>query len=425
MKRVLVITYYWPPAGGAGVQRWLKFTRYLPEFGIESFVLTVNENAATYPQIDDSLEQEILPDLKVIKTDSFEPLKLYGKLFGREKIPYGGFANVSKEGLMSKLSRFIRGNFFVPDARKGWNKYALEAARLLISENNIDQVITTGPPHSTHLVGLALKKELGIRWITDFRDPWTDIYYNDQLLRIPAARKLDERMEREVLQHADVVVANCRSNAALLQNKSESKARFVSIENGFDEQDFVNQIESNSAVFKLVYTGTMAASYRPEVLFESLLLLKSEGFNFEFHLAGNLAPDILETEVCQKLKDELKLHGYLPHKQSIELLTTAHLLVNVFPETGNDKGIPGKLFEYLAARKPIVNIGPKDGDAAYLLVKCDSGKTFARSESTELAQYLKTWMESHSRGEKIQAGNEKVGQYSRKKLAEKYAGVIG
>jgi glycosyltransferase involved in cell wall biosynthesis len=425
MKKVLVITYYWPPAGGAGVQRWLKFTRYLPEFGVEPFVLTVKERAATYPQIDASLERDILPHLKVTKTDSFEPLKLYGKLFGREKIPYGGFANVSKEGLMSKLSRFIRGNFFVPDARKGWNKFALQAARLLISENNIEHVITTGPPHSTHLVGLALKKELGIHWIADFRDPWTDIYYNDQLLRVPSARKLDQRMEMEVLQNADVVVANCRSNASLLQSKGESKAQFISIENGFDEDDFTTPAETDSDVFKLVYTGTMAASYRPEVLFDALLQLKTEGFKFEFHLAGNLAPDILETEACQKLKDELKLHGYLPHKQSVALLAKAQVLVNIFPETGNDKGIPGKLFEYLAARKPIVNIGPKDGDAAHLLVECDSGKTFGRSESATLAQYLKAWMEVTARCERLQSGNEKVGQYSRRKLAGKYAEVIG
>jgi glycosyltransferase involved in cell wall biosynthesis len=425
MKRVLVISYYWPPAGGAGVQRWLKFTRYLPEFGVEPFVLTVNEKVATYPQIDTSLEQDILPKLNVTKTDSFEPLRVYGRLFGHDKIPYGGFANVSKEGLFSKLSRFIRGNFFVPDARKGWNSYALKAARTIIADNNIQVVVTTGPPHSTHLVGLELKKELDIRWIADFRDPWTDIYYNDQLLRLPFVKKMDQELEREVLQNADVVVANCRSNAALLQNKCESNARMVSIENGYDEEDFTNQVEISSGVFKLVYTGTMAASYRPEVLFESLLKLKSEGFKFEFHLAGNLAPEILETETCRRLKCELKSHSYLPHKQSVNLLTSAHVLVNIFPETGNDKGIPGKLFEYLAAKKPILNIGPKDGDAAHLLVECDSGETFSRNESAGLAQYLKTLMEMFSKGEKIHSGNQKVGQYSRRKLAEKYAGVIG
>jgi hypothetical protein len=186
---VLVITYYWPPAGGAGVQRWLKMCKYLPENGVMPTVITVDEKKATYPQRDETLFKEIHPEIEVIRTDSFEPLGWYARLLGKEKVPYGGFANVSNKGMLSKISRYIRGNFFIPDARLGWKKYALQAAKLAIEKNDISLVITTGPPHSAHLVGLALKQELGIKWIADFQDPWTDIYYNDLLHRTERSKQ--------------------------------------------------------------------------------------------------------------------------------------------------------------------------------------------------------------------------------------------
>ena len=206
MKKILIITYYWPPSGGAGVQRWLKFTKFLPEFGFKPVILTVDDNAASYAQLDESLLKEIDPNLSVYKTKTFEPYNLYRKLSNKKEIPYGGFSNQRKITLFEKLSRFIRGNLFIPDPRRGWNRYAIKKALELIRSEQIEVVVTTGPPHSTHLIGKKVKEKTGIRWIADFRDPWTDIYYYKDLYHLGLANKLDRYLEKNVLKLADQII---------------------------------------------------------------------------------------------------------------------------------------------------------------------------------------------------------------------------
>jgi len=199
MKKVLVITYYWPRSGGAGVQRWLKFTKYLPEYGWEPVILTVKEECASYAQWDETLAKEINPSLKVIRTASFEPYSLYVRISGKKEIPYGGFTNEGNPTFFQKLSRFIRGNFFIPDPRRGWNRYAIKAAKKLMEEEKFVAIITTGPPHSTHLIGYQLKLITGIKWIADFRDPWTDIYYYKDLSHSMPAKWYDRKLEKKIL----------------------------------------------------------------------------------------------------------------------------------------------------------------------------------------------------------------------------------
>jgi glycosyltransferase involved in cell wall biosynthesis len=240
VKKVLIITYYWPPSGGAGVQRWLKFVKYLPEFDFRPWVVTVDPVYAWYPQTDLSLEKDISPEVKVFKTRSFEFLKIISRIFGSRRVAYGGFTNVNKKNPLQIFLRFIRGNFFIPDARVGWSGHAFRKARKLIIDNGIDTVITTGPPHSTHLTGLKLKKELNIRWIADFRDPWTDIFYYSDMLHTPVARKLDLRKEKKVLKSADRIIAVNNTVGKLLARKIDGKdtGKITVITNGYDEDDF-------------------------------------------------------------------------------------------------------------------------------------------------------------------------------------------
>ena len=181
MKKILIITYYWPPSGGAGVQRWVKFVKYMTTMGIEPFVLTVHPDYATYPQTDLTLEKDIPDNVQVFYTKSFELYSLYKKISSNKEVPYGGFSNTRKLDIKEKILRFIRGNFIIPDPRKGWNKYAIKKAKELIRLFQIDTVITTSPPHSTQLIGLQLKNQLDIKWLADLRDPWTDIYYFRQM----------------------------------------------------------------------------------------------------------------------------------------------------------------------------------------------------------------------------------------------------
>ncbi len=421
MLRVLVITYYWPPAGGAGVQRWLKLCKYLPENGVLPTVITVDPDKATYPQRDESMVAEVHPDIEVIRTDSFEPLAWYGRLVGKKNVPYGGFANVSNKGLLSKISRFVRGNFFIPDARKGWNKYAYLAARKVMAEEDIEVVITTGPPHSTHLVGLRLQKELGVKWVADFRDPWTDIYYNDLMAQTAVAQKKDRALEMSVLDAANLVVANCASNAELLHEK-KGKARVEVVENGYDAVDFENVGRQESDTFNIVFTGTMAASYNPGVFINVLRKLEDQmDKKFYWHIAGNIDPAIKSQIELAGLTDNCRFYGYLPHNEVVQLMVNADVLLNLFPETKNDRGIPGKLFEYLAARRPILSIGPKEGDAAKIIAECEGGQTFERNEEVEMYQYIKEHFDIWMTNSASIMGNNNVWNYSRKTLALRYS----
>ena len=198
IKKVLIITYYWPPSGGAGVQRWLKFVKYLPEFNIHPYVLSVDPQYASFPVLDESLEKEVPESVQVFKTKSREPFSFYKKITGESEIPYAGFVNQGNPGLLNKIARVIRGNLFIPDARVGWNKFALKKAIEIIQKYEIDTLITTSPPHSTQLIGLKLKNKTGVNWIADLRDPWTDIYYYKQMYHTIWAKKLDEKYEKKV-----------------------------------------------------------------------------------------------------------------------------------------------------------------------------------------------------------------------------------
>ena len=240
MKKVLIITYYWPPSGGAGVQRWVKFAKYLPDFGIEPIILTVDPAFASYPIRDESLKDDISESLTVYHTKSKEPFGLYKKLTNKKEIPHAGFANESVPSFMQKISRAIRGNFFIPDARKGWNAYALEKALELIKTHGIETVVTSSPPHSTQLIGLKIKQKTGIHWVADLRDPWTDIYYYKQLYYSKWAKAIDKKYELQVIHAADNIVVVSEDLKRIFTEKltSSTKDNVKVIPNGFDEDDF-------------------------------------------------------------------------------------------------------------------------------------------------------------------------------------------
>ena len=263
MRKILIITYYWPPSGGAGVQRWLKFAKYLPEFGWQPVIMTVDPECASYPQRDESLLSEVDPNCLVFTTKSFELYNFYKILSGKMEVPYGGFANDSKEGLLQKISKFLRGNFLLPDPRKGWNKYALKKAVELIRQFDIGTVVTTSPPHSTQLIGFKLKKMLNIKWIADLRDPWTDIYYYNQFMHTTLARIIDKRYERKVVENADVLITVSEDVKRIFAEKSDLPiaVKTVVIPNGFDEDDFrIKEVPIETKKI-ITYTGTISEVY--------------------------------------------------------------------------------------------------------------------------------------------------------------------
>jgi len=422
MKKVLIITYYWPPSGGAGVQRWLKFAKYLPEFGWQPVILTVDPDYASYPQRDDTLASEIHPDCLVYTTKSFELYNLYKFISGKKEVPYGGFANESEESLFQKISKFLRGNFLLPDPRKGWNKYAIKKAVELIREFKIETVVTTSPPHSTQLIGLKLKQKLDIHWIADLRDPWTDIYYYNQFKHTALALRIDEKYELQVIENADLLITVSEDVKRIFAEKTKLRVaeKTAVIPNGYDEEDF--RIENLPMEQKKVitYTGTISEAYDVSGLLSSLKMLPEEiksGIVIRF--VGKVPVSVIKK--FDAIGVEIELVGYVDHAKSIEYLLRSALLLLVIPKVKNNQGIlTGKFFEYIASGKPILAIGPTDGDLAKIINDTECGRLFGYEDAEGIRKYIQ---------EQLTNGNERgkpdiISKFSRKQLTKRISELL-
>ncbi len=414
MKKILIITYYWPPSGGAGVQRWLKFAKYLPELGWQPVILTVDPEYASYPQRDESLVKEVGSDCLVYTTKSFELYNFYKLISGKKEVPYGGFANESKESSFQKISKFLRGNFLLPDPRKGWNKYAMKKAAELIRDFKIDTVVTTSPPHSTQLIGLKLKQKFNMRWIADLRDPWTDIYYYNQFKHTKLALRVDKNYERKVVENADVLITVSEDVKRIFAGKSELPiaAKTVVIPNGFDEDDFrITNIPVETRKV-ITYTGTISEAYDVDCLLEALCLLSEDSKSqLLVRFVGKVPSSVVNKFRTTGL--EVELVGYVDHAKSIEYLFRSDLLLLVIPKVKNNQGIlTGKFFEYLASQKPILAIGPTDGDLAKIIQETKCGKLFDYQDSTGMLQFIQEKL-VHSKTT-MEYGS--ASKYSRKEL---------
>ena len=428
-EQVLLFTYYWPPSGGAGVQRWLKFCKYLPAFNINPIVLTVDEQHASYPVVDHSFSNDIADHLRIIKTKSFEPLNYYQKLSGRKQVPFAGFANETNENWKHEISRFIRGNFFIPDARRGWNRYAFKAGLELILKENINTIITTSPPHSTQLIGLKLKEHLNINWIADIRDPWTDIYYYKKMNHTFIAKWIDLNYEKKVLEKADKIVVVSEYIKKMFVQKSSKidPNKIVVIPNGYDEEDFkiIKAFTIKEKVL-IAYNGTLTNDYPIQPFIEALSIVLQE--NDEMPVILQFTGSVSE-DVKQSIKDKIPHHclfnQHVPHQKSVELLIESDISLLLIPDVANNEGIlTGKLFEYLAAKNPIICVGPKHGNAAAIIENCQSGKTFEKDEIPAIVDYLKTLFTAIKINQSIQIKNQLNQQYSRRNLSKKMAEII-
>jgi glycosyltransferase involved in cell wall biosynthesis len=415
--RLLVISYYWPPAGGPGVQRWLKTSLALAELGHQVEILTVDPEQATYPLRDESLLDEAKP-LTVHHTPARDWFAAYQKLTRRKEVPFSGFANqAGRPGPIQRLSRFIRGNFFLPDPRRGWNGYALSKARQLHAKWPFDVIITTGPPHSTHLIGRALKRQLGIQWWADFRDPWTDIYYYDRFYPSRWARRLDARMEHSVLSESDRIITVSKDLQRLFEAKVPGASERCHImPNGYDPADFSQEaLTPNNAVYTLAYTGTLTLEYPVRLVEDALRQILNSGRALRLRMAGRPAKEF-EARMAHLQEEFPQFHteflGYLPHKSSVAVLQEADALLLLIPDLPNNQGIlTGKLFEYLGSGRPIWGFGPLNGDAQEILHGCQAGTLF--ESATEASQCLMRWMDEGPTGASLEARNA----YTRKGLA--------
>jgi glycosyltransferase involved in cell wall biosynthesis len=389
MNKVLIVTYYWPPSGGAGVQRWLKFAKYLPEFGWEPIILTVDPQFAAYPVTDYSLNEDIPFGLKVYTTPATDYFSIYRK--DKSKIPAAGFANSMDDTIKGKLLRFIRGNFFLPDPRKGWNRYAFKKASDLISSEGIRHVITTSPPHSTQLIGLMIKKKYPeIKWIADLRDPWTDIYYYKQFYPTLLSKWIDAGYEKRVLIKADRIITvgtSLKNTFSLKENGIEGKS--VVLTNGYDEDDFKGIESTLPQKLTITYVGTLSDIYPVEGLISALKKIKNEGIDFALRFVGSVSGKTRQLILSDIPDSAVEFLPYVIHSEAVRHMMSSSLLLLIIPSHKSNKSIiTGKLFEYLATRKPILCLGPADGDAAEIIKECGSGVTLDYHDSEKISEYI-------------------------------------
>lgn len=432
MKKVLIITYYWPPSGGAGVQRWLKFVKYLREFGWEPVVYTA-ENGEM-PVIDESLEKDIPEGVTVLKTPIWEPYHLYKRFRGRKKEDKinASFLNENKKtGITEKISIWIRGNFFIPDARKFWIKPSARFLSEYIRKEGIDYVISSGPPHSMHLIALKLKKQFPqLKWVADFRDPWTNIDFYDKLMLTPMADNKHHRQELNVLQHADRIVSIGRGmslefKAMLEKSGNHDTEKCVVITNGYDEDDLATHSIEKDTKFSIAHIGTLVKDRNPEVLWKVLskMTIGNQSFReqLEIKLVGKV--DIYVNEQLDKygLSGYVNKIEYLPHNEVILEQQRSRVLLLLVNNTKNAKGIlTGKFFEYMASRSPILAIGPTDGDLAEIIHTTKSGLISDFDDEQQLERHL--W--SYFNGTTTDRNELEVNRYSRRELTHHLADLL-
>ena len=430
MKKVLIITYYWPPSGGGGVQRWVKFVKYLRNFGWEPVVFTP-ENPER-PSYDESLQNDIPENIEVIKNQIWEPYTYYKKLTGRKKSDKIQTAFLTEKktssGTLEKLSTWIRGNFFIPDARKFWIKPSVKLLSGYIKENNINLIVTTGPPHSAHMIGLKLKKLLKIKWVADFRDPWTNIDYYQDLMLTKTADRIHHKLEKRVLLTADEVTVI--SPGMKKEFTGIVERNYHVIPNGYDLDDYsdIEPSETGQRKFSLAHIGSLTKTRNPINLWKALseLVAENPGFaaDLEIHNIGKLDVNVRDSITNSGLNDYLTETGYLPHNEVIREQKNASILLLLINDTPNAKLIlTGKLFEYMISGTPIICIGPKDGDAAGVIEETKSGITFGFSEIEQLKSYIANIHKNYKSGNLSNTSGD-ISKYERKYLTSKMADVF-
>lgn len=420
MKKVLLITYYWPPSGGSGVQRWLNFTKYLPDFGIEPTVYTISN--PLYAIEDFSLQTP--KGIKVIRQSIWEPYRMASVFSGKNmKETSSGFLDQSKS-VKTRIVNYIRANYFIPDARKFWVKPSVKFLKRYLVENNIDTIITSGPPHSLHLIGLQLQESLNIKWIADFRDPWTQIDYFQNLPFTKRALQKHFDLEREVAQKADVVlvVGKTMGDYYAAFNK-----RVYVISNGFETVENQSKIALTKE-FSLTHIGLLNADRNSDLFWEVIRELIDENAEFKaavlVQLIGKVADEVKQSIEKYQLNEVVTFINYLPHNEVLNYQKASQVLLLLVNRVPSAKGIiTGKIFEYLLANRPILAIGPLDGDLAEVLNKTNAGKIVDFDHKSELKKSLMVYFEAY-KNHTLESKSQNIDDYNAKTICGKLAGII-
>jgi len=428
VKKVLILTYYWPPSGGAGVQRWLKFVKYLRSFGYEPVVYTALNGE--YPVLDESFFKDIPEGITIIKQPIWEPYQLYKKVIGQKKdqrVVSGFLQENGKKSLGHRLSLWLRGNVFIPDARRFWIRPSIKYLNQWLKENKVDLIVSTGPPHSMHMIGLGLKKKTGIPWLADFRDPWVNIDFAGDLSMSNWAKNQNIKLEKLVLQNADQVVVVSELMAEEFRSKTKRPVEVIT--NGYDPDDFEipDNLLRHDHFFSIVHTGSLNDRRNHPELWESISRLRNDIPEFKelcrIRLIGKNDISVRRSIELNGLEDCTEWVDYMPHATIISEQKSASVLLLSINNYGAEENgffspkatLTGKLFEYLAAQRPILMIGPEDGQAADVLSSNPIHRIVGFGQTESMYQALKSMFEQRKTLHSIVADE----RFSRKTLTGK------
>ncbi len=432
MKRVLIITYYWPPSGGSGVQRWLKMSKYLPENGWQPVIYTAD--GAEYPVEDLSLEKDVAPEAEIVRYPIIEPYSFYKKFLGikkEEKIK-AGFINEGKKKSAWKenISVWLRGNLFIPDARCWWIKPSINFLKNYLEKSPVDAIISTGPPHSLHLIAKNLHRKFNIPWIADFRDPWTDIDFFSELKLTKRSLKKHHRLQYQVLTEANKVVTVGWDWAKGLESHGAHDVAVITNGYDFNIDEKSGDVEL-SKEFTMSHVGIVGTARNAVVFWEALgEIIKEDNIKdfsklLKIRLIGQVDNSVIESVKKNNLEDNVEIIPYIPHEKVIKEQCSSQVLLLFVNNSPNAKGIlTGKIFEYMASGRPILAIGPKDGDTAIILEKTNSGLIVDFEDKERMKNIIIDLFNKFKENQLITKKNEMVEKYSRRALAKEYVQLI-
>ena len=433
MKRVLIISYYWPPTGGSGVQRWVKFAKYLPQEGWQPVIYTP-ENPEQLA-VDASLEAEVPAEAEIVKTRIIEPYELYRKFLRRsghgEAAVEVNPVNARNKSVFQKAAMWVRGNLFLPDPRCLWIGPSVRFLKNYLKDHPVDLIVSTGPPQSMHMIGRRLSLETGLPWIADFRDPWTKIFYFKHLAMMPSTMKWHQRMEKKVLDDASAVVAVSPLVQQDFQAMTQTSVELIT--NGFDECDFPegrceDAFGGPDKDFVITHTGLFAADGNPTILWKVLADKCRADENFGKHLkirlVGKTDSQITDSLEAVGLSDNVINLGYQPHAVAVEEQRTASLLILPLRKEPEYKAVlPGKLFEYLASWRPVLGIGQTDGAMSIILNTTKTGLVLDWNDEASLARFIELCWQRHLKGE-LTVEDADLSQFTRKELTRRMAALF-
>ena len=425
-RRVLIISYYWPPSGGIAVLRCLKFAKYLRQYGWEPVIFTARD--AHYPTIDHSNDHDLPAGLEVIRQPITEPYAWYKRFLGKpadENVNNVFYTDERDGGWKHRLAIWIRSNFFIPDARALWIRGSVRRLHQYLRKHPVDAILSDGPPHSNTRIATRISQKTGLPWLADFQDPWTQVDYYQMLNLTRWGRRRHGRMEQEAFGQASLTTIVSPSWKRDLEEIGARNVRVLYW--GYDPDDFSGLRRQPHRKFTLTHLGIMGHDRNPEALFAALRQLKQElsGFaaDFELRLFGQVDHRVRQSIEAYGLLEQTNFAGSVSRAEALQQTLDSHVLLLLLNQQDNAHGrIPGKLFEYLAVRRPIMNFGPVDSDVADILERTESGPTFAYDTAPALpARYLSELYRRFREGVEMGLENDSISEYSHPLLVAKLA----